>query len=69
MKRNLIIYYETEKNKGLEFNGATGMDLFTAMLLLINQMKNDTGWTKEDILSKVNRMLENEEKINNEKRR
>lgn len=69
MKRNLIIYYETEKNKGLEFNGATGMDFFTAMLLLIKQMKNTTGWSNEYILSKVNRMLENEEKINNEKRK
>lgn len=67
MKRNLIIYYETEKNKGLEFNGATGMDLFTAMLLLINQMKNDTGWTNKDILSEVDRMLKKEEEISKEK--
>lgn len=67
MKKNLIIYYETEKNKGLEFNGATGMDLFTAMLLLVKQLKSDTGFTNKDILSKVDRMLKKEEEISKEK--
>lgn len=67
MRKKLIVYYETEKKKGLEFDGATGMDLFTAMLLLVKQLKNDTGWTNKDILSEVDRMLKKEEEISKEK--
>lgn len=57
MKKNLIVYYETERGKKLELDGATGIDLLTAMLLLVKEIKINTGWTNKDILAEVCHML------------